>query len=163
MATLKQNQIDLDLSRVEDLATREALESVVRFVNELASSGVKTGGPVTGKSFATNAKTGGLTEAGWLSGKSLELDAGGRFKVEYHEGTVNASGTGSYTVKGTILGAFGIAQFEGGSDWRVMGRGSVTNSVYFTNGSSTTSLIHFTNSDASHQNGYRLVIFYRES
>lgn len=162
MATLKQNQIDLDLSRVGDVATREALEGVIRFVNDLASRGIKTGGPVAGKSFATNSGFAEVAEDGTLSGKRLELEGGGAFKVEYHEGSLGNAATTSFTVRGEVLGAFGIAQFQGSSsDWRVMGRGTTTDSVYFTNGSSTSKKVHLTNSYAG-TNKYRLVIFYRE-
>ena len=161
MATLKQNQIDLDLSRVGDFATREALEGLIRFVNQLSAGGIKTGGPITGKSVATSSGYAGLAEGGTITGKRLELEDGGAFKVELHEGSLGNGASTSFTVKGEVLGAFGTAEYQGSSTWRVLGRGTTTDSVYLDNVGSTSSKVVITNSYAG-TNKYRLVIFYRE-
>lgn len=162
MATRKTQQLDIDLSTVQEATVREALVSILRFVNELAGGGLHTAGDVVAKKIQVTSGLVAADDDGNLVAKTINLHGGGKIKMEVHEGTLAIGGTTSYTVKGEILAAIGHAQYNGSSEWRVMGRGTTTDSCYFTNGSATSKKIHITNSDASHSNKYRVVIFWRE-
>lgn len=148
VATRKTTQIDLRVENVQDPVVREALVQLADTINIMTGFGFTTDGFVkAAKGFNADDKT---------------------FKVKLFRGNLAATGSSGLSqslliVPGLITGAFGYAQYDGTTEWRLMARGSSTNSVYFENGSSNAvDRIRVLNSDASHSNGYRAVIFYTE-
>lgn len=149
MGTRKSNQIDLQVNNVQDLVVKEALVQIADFINTMVGVGIVTDGSVKAiKGFNAGDKT---------------------FKAMLFSGTLGNVGSTDpanqrlLVVPGKIIGATGHAQFNGTSEWRVMNRGSTTTSVYFKNGDGAIDRVMITNSDATNDNVYRVIIFYTET
>ncbi len=162
MTTRRTNQVDLDLSSIDDSATRQALASVMRFVNDLASGGLTTDGTITGKTLAT--KGGSLTEEGVLTAKLLDMGEG-RITFTVQTGSLAAITATVFTVKGQVLGALGWSEVNGGAsgvDWVPMTIELNGNSNYFTTSTSENSNKVRIKNNGGSSNKYRLLIFYAE-
>lgn len=144
------NQLTINLEAIKDRAVREALENVVEFVRELSS--------------------GGLSVDGDISGRALQTDGGGSFRVKVVDGTVVARDTVDnidltyLTVPGVILGAFGYAQVDGTAEWQVMTQGVPASGLshpyfYAVTGLNNDRKVGIRNL-GSNPNRYRVVIFY---
>lgn len=150
--TRKTNQIDIDLGSIKDEPTRIALAQLVGLVNSMSGTGIDTEGTLKARN-------------GMASGFA---DDTGLIMWKVVKGTLGVTGAqshySSYTLPGRVLGVSGWAQFAGTTEWRLLGRASATNTVFISNAATAPqnyeNVVVFQNSDATHENGYRAVIFY---
>lgn len=160
MATHKTNQLDINLSQVGDIGTREALTSIVRFVNDMTQN-ISVNKGIKAKRFATQDEYAVIEADGCITAKMLEFDKGGKFKVMVVSDTLSQSASRTVNVPSShkILGVFGWTQVNTTSVWRPMPTATATNLVYITTTGDNNTVI-FTNSDADSANSFCSVIFY---
>ncbi len=161
MATHRVQQLDINLARVQDEGAREALTSIVRFVNELTQS-FRTNKEARAESFVNNGDSAGFDKDGVFWAESLEVASGGQFKVKVYQGSIALSA--SYDVELTpgakVLGVFGWSQINATSVWTPIAEQSVAlaDSIYID--SADSGALRLTNGDVNSTNEYRLVVFY---
>lgn len=162
MATHKVQQLDINLGRVKDEGAREALQSVVRFVNEMTQS-IRTNKEVRASELANSEKSAGLDKSGFLWAESLEIASGGQFKVKTFNGEIEASGTLEIAFSsGTrILGAFGYTQYAGSSNWiPITAYDSASARIDFA--AYAVGTIRLANTDTVNDHKFNLVVFYAD-
>lgn len=153
MVTRKTNQLDIDVAKVSDPVARELFLKLGEMINTLVGTGLVTDGRVTA---LKGLSTGDLP-----------------FKAKVFTGVLAATGAAPtdpddpmdhavLIVPGLILGYCGHAQFDHTIEWRQMGRGSQTTTVYFDNADGKLDRVRVENSDNA-TNNYRVIIFYTEA
>jgi hypothetical protein len=165
VATHKTNQLDINLSQVKDAGAREALNSIVRFVNDMNRS-VRTNKEVKAAKLSNQTRSAFLDFDGLISGRMLELEKGWKFKVRIQEGELGP--TDGETVQmpagHVICGVIGWTQVDAGDEWNPMVIAATDAAGVYMSvaASSTADTVRFVNVDAAVTNSYRAVIFYKK-
>lgn len=176
MATRKTQQLDVNLSNVKDDAVRQALDSIVAFVNKTTQN-VKTGGKVQATTVTNLAGGAGIDAINRLFAQSMQLNDGGFFKVKIFEGDLGAYGGGSevyrFNFPTVVFGAFGVCTYNGKAtnEWMVMSNTSATNNniAFYDPGlalglaaayKQDSNSITILNAD-NVTNSYRIIVFYK--
>lgn len=156
VATRKTNQVDIDLSKISDEGTRIAVAQLQEAMNDLIGKGLDTEGFVKAR-LGVAAGVGGETNP--LCWQDVAGDIKPNTGAQDHYDTVK--------VQGRIFGVVGWAQYAGSEEWRGMGRSTVTDSIFITNGVGAPfnleDTVVFQNTDLSNRNAYRAVIFFQPS
>jgi len=163
VATPRTNQLDINLSRISDVAVRDCMSSLITFVNSM-SQGLRTGGDVKGKSIANDVGSAGLDKNGGIFGSFLELDSGGKFRVKVVSGTNSALAVKTITVLDPyiIVGAFGVTQLNTSTTWQVMTTDPTVSSANYINVIMTNAqTVEVTSTDVNTSNDFHLVVFYK--
>lgn len=138
--------LPINLSLIKDQATREAISSIVKFVQDLGARGLQTDGDIIGR--------------------SLNLGSGGAFKTIVQSGGVNPSGRAIlHPPAGKWLGMIGMTQYHGSYIWAPIPTATATGSLYFEFNTtlSQANAICLVNGDTSHTNLFRVLGFYTEN
>lgn len=159
VATHRVNQLDVDLSKITDAGTREAVSSIARYVNETTQK-VRTSGTLRGRDISNEDNTAQIGKDGTVYCRALNVEGSGPFKIATYEGSLAGGGTVTLNLgaQAKIIGVFGWSQYDGNAGvYAQMGVFSSTVLVLYT---STSNSIVLVNDDAVDTNAYRIVVFY---
>ncbi len=153
MAIRKTNQLDFRVESIQDPVVKEALVQIADAINTIAGVGLSTDGVVkAARGFNSNDKT---FKVKLFKGALAEVGGGGGSGQNFDHLTL--------IVPGILNAAMGYSQYNGTQEWRVMARGTASNTVYFENSTENkTDRISIRNSDAVNKNNFRVVAFYTE-
>jgi hypothetical protein len=164
VATRKKQQLDVNLTRIKDDAVRDAIDSIVRFVNN-SSASLEVTNRVSGNEISNNLGSGKIDRLGRVLCKGIEVERDSGFlKFAIRSGELAAfTGQDIEVSSGQkILGALGMTTTNDGSgnyypmhlvDSAIAGIGFV---------STATDKLRIFNYDIDDPNTYRLVVFYTE-
>ena len=157
--TRKSNILDIDLSKIKDEPTKEALNGLIRFVTDLLSIGVEVDGSIAGKDIRNNAKS--FTVDAQIGGDGYDPIKQIRMKAFF--GTNDFSSSTSIHINGSVIGVCGWTQ-SFGSAWHPMHQSSAIAGANYVGASSPSDYnkVKITNADPGNSNSYRLMVFYTD-
>ena len=162
MATHRTNQLDINLGRISDPATRDAFQSLVSFVNEMTKK-ILTNKELKAGRVANADNSVSLEKDGRLLARSINVDGGGEFKVMVVSGELEdgATQTVQLSSNARVLGYCGVTEIGGGaSGWSPLTVDG-TFRVTIVDGSGESDSVELTNG-VTYKNKFNIVIFYTD-
>lgn len=171
--TPKSNILDIDLSKIKDEPTKEAMNGLIRFVTDLFAIGVKVDGSMSAKDMTINSKAFAVDAVGNVAAASFATTGaqiGGdgyspikQFKMKAFFGKNGASASTTIHADGSVIGVTGWTQ-SFGSSWHPMHQSGAIAGANYVGASSPSDYnkIKITNADGVNSNSYRLMVFYTD-
>lgn len=163
MATRSLNQLEAGIERIEDPIVREAMSSLLEFVNGLQGSGLSTRGKVTAKDISL--ENGSIyTADGVLYTPDINTAGGGKWRAVTYQGIIPGSDTTNKlpAPNGEIFGVIGWTELSSSTIWSMITTSSISNGIYLGGNDNKTSTINLINGHTTSKK-FRLIIFYREN